>query len=189
MGVSRSEARIEIRSSDVFKVPLERCVFMHEMDKWPEIVPVTDDRFYGLVELRAASAEETGERLNDSGWEDRFVTYFRERQQRGASQAFAAMTNELMVGMAFASVVDDYRSYTFGQRSGYINAVYVRPEYRRRGIATHLARAAMAWLAEKRCGVVRLRPSNAAERLYRAMGFTPTRELQCALYGATDVLH
>ncbi len=153
---------------------------MSKANEEVRVIALPAEDLHRLVPLRTASGVEAGERLG-AGWEDRFVAYFRDRQQLGLSQAFAATTRQEIAGMAFASLVEDYRAYAFGQRSGCVNAVYVCPPCRRRGIATQLMGAAIGWLTEKRCTLVRLRPSEAAQQLYRSFGFTSSGELQLEL--------
>jgi len=67
-----------------------------------------------------------------------------------------------------------------------IHAVYVLPQYRRRGVGTALLRTAIGWGQQQHCLCARLSvlPHNPARRLYQELGFTRyglemRREMTC----------
>ena len=143
-----------------------------------EIVHVGLQDVPKLADLREASGRETGEdAIRQDGWRERFVHYLRARQEAGELQCFAARDDGQVIGMAIASLVSDYRFAVFGERRGYVNAVFVAPQCRARGIGRALTDAAVAWLSARGCVTVRLRPSAKAKPLYRRMGFTESGEL------------
>lgn len=148
-----------------------------------QIEAAQPELFGRLAELRAQMALEMGSDVETraSGWRERFVEFFTTRTQRGVSQPFVAIHDGAIIGMAMASVIDDYRTFAFQQLRGYINAVYVVPAERGRGIGRALTEAAIAWLRAKGCVAVRLNPSAKAEPLYRSMGFVPSGELKLDL--------
>lgn len=147
-----------------------------------QIVAVTPNRIAEFTDLREASGRELVESVIDGeGWRDRFVQYLRARQEAGELQCFAAVDDGAFIGMSIASIVDDYRFATFGERRGYVNSVYVAPAYRGQGTGRALTEAAIAWLGAQGCTYVRLRPSPKAEPLYRAMGFVESGELELDL--------
>ncbi len=144
-----------------------------------QILEATESELPELAELREASAREQGERaIGQRGWRTRFEAYLRARRRQHELQCFVARDRSTIVGMATASFINDYRFVVFRQLRGYVNAVYVRPAYRGRGIARALTKAAIAWLAQSDCECVRLRPSAQAEPLYRSMGFVESGELE-----------
>ncbi len=144
-----------------------------------QILEATESELPELAELREASALEQGERAVDQrGWQARFEEYLRTRRRQHELQCFAAHDRSTIVGMAIASFTSDYRFAVFRELRGYVNAVYVRPAYRGRGIARALTKAAIAWLGDAGCARVRLRPSAQAEPLYRSMGFVESGELE-----------
>jgi GNAT superfamily N-acetyltransferase len=154
-----------------------------------KIVEVGVDQIVALADLREASGQEVGEAaIRQAGWRDRFVRYLRTRQARRELQCFAAADAERYVGMAIASLIDDYRYAVFGERRGYVNAVYVLPEYRAHGAGRALTQAAIGWLLAHGCATARLRPSPKAEALYRRMGFFESGELELNLRRALSVL-
>jgi GNAT superfamily N-acetyltransferase len=137
-----------------------------------------------LADLRAQMELELERRDLDKhseGWRDRFIEFFSTRQHHGTSQPFVAMRDDEVIGMAIASVVDDYRAFALRQLRGYINTVYVIPASRGCGIGRALTEAAITWLRAQGCIAVRLNPSVQAEPLYRAMGFAPSGELKLDL--------
>lgn len=149
-----------------------------------QIVPAGPDLLPRLADLRFEMELEVEGRDLDTrldGWRKRFVEYFDTRRQRGTSQAFAAIRDSEVIGMAFASVLEDYRAFAFHQLRGYINAVYVVPAERGHGIGRALTEAALGWLREQGCVTVRLNPSTQAEPLYRSMGFVTSGELKLDL--------
>jgi GNAT superfamily N-acetyltransferase len=136
-----------------------------------------------LAELRAHMERELEGDLDArlDGWRERFVEFFSTRQRQGVAQPFVALRGTDVIGMAMASVIDDYRTFALEQRRGYINTVYVIPAERGNGIGRKLTEAAIAWLRERGCVAVRLNPSAKAQPLYRSMGFAPSGELKLDL--------
>jgi ribosomal protein S18 acetylase RimI-like enzyme len=133
--------------------------------------------------LRASMACEMGHDWDERhpGWRARFAGFWRGKQAAGTAQCFFAVAGEAIVGMAIASIGDEYRGAALGQPRGYINGVYVEPARRRRGIARELTTAAIAWLRERGCVAVRLRASDAGRPLYASLGFVPGAEMELFL--------
>lgn len=148
----------------------------------------------GSVECRAARADEhpavaqlRGEMALEMGsdfdamaadWRTKFCAYFGGKQAAGTAQLFLAYEGEQPIGCAVVSILEHYRRYVFGTENAYVNAVYVRPEYRRRGIAAKLMQLAIAWSRERGCKSVRLRASDEGRFLYEALGFRAGREME-----------
>lgn len=113
------------------------------------------------------------------------VARFVERARAEARFAgFVAETDTEVVGSAacqlFSGLYPEIRLAP-SHRAGYVWGVYVRPDHRRRGLATRLTRAACDHLAALGCTVVRLHASRHGEPVYRSMGFRDTNELSLAL--------
>lgn len=68
-------------------------------------------------------------------WRTKFSAYFGGKQSAGNEQLFLAYDGETPIGCALVSIPDEYRRYCFGIANAHVNAVYVEPAYRRRGIA------------------------------------------------------
>jgi GNAT superfamily N-acetyltransferase len=69
----------------------------------------------------------------------------------------------------------------FGTESAWVNAVYVRPAYRRRGVGRRLMELIVAWARERDCVNVRLRASEDGKLLYETLGFHQGREMELPL--------
>jgi GNAT superfamily N-acetyltransferase len=114
-------------------------------------------------------------------WRTKFAAYFGGKQAAGTAQLFLAFHGEEPIGCAIVSILEHYRRYVFGTENAYVNAVYVKPEYRRRGIARRLMELAVAWARERGCTSVRLRASEEGRFLYEAIGFHAGREMELPL--------
>jgi ribosomal protein S18 acetylase RimI-like enzyme len=135
-----------------------------------------------LTALSAEAVRELGNaEVTQRGWQERFATYFHDRREAGEAQWFVACNGATIIGMSAASIINDHRAAVFLRHRGYISGVFVKPAFRRRGIARALTRAAMDWLKARGCNVARLRPSKQGEPLYRSMGFVPSGELEIEL--------
>lgn len=149
------------------------------------------------VECRAASADEypaAAELRREMGlewdddfdavsqdWRPKFCAYFGGKQGGGTAQLFLACDGETPIGFAIVSVLEHYRRYVFGSENAYVNAVYVRAAYRRRGIARRLMQLAIAWARERGCKSIRLRASDDGRYLYESLGFEAGREMELDL--------
>lgn len=133
--------------------------------------------------LRAEMALEMGSDFDaqSADWRSRFCAYFSGKQAAASAQLFLACDGDTVVGCAIVSLLEHYRRYVFGTQSGYVNAVYVQPAYRRRGIATRLMELAIAWSREHDCLSLRLRASEDGRPLYEGLGFHAGREMELPL--------
>lgn len=114
-------------------------------------------------------------------WRAKFCQYFGGKQAAGNAQLFLAFDTGQPVGCATISIVDDYRNFVFNMPAAHVNAVYVKPAYRRRGIARRLMEMAVEWARERSCTRVRLRASDDGRLLYQTLGFAPGREMELVL--------
>ena len=148
-----------------------------------KIVRAASDDLHHAAELRKVMAVEMGSDWDKDhpGWQERFAEYWRQKQEAQVAQVFYAFSGNERVGMLSVSLVDDYHVFVRGRKAGRINAVYVTPSDRRRGIGQALMHSAMDWLREKGCVVVRLHSSEEGAPLYEAMGFRPRREMELSL--------
>src|SRR5580704_178456 len=127
-------------------------------DNTLQIIPATSEDLPVAAELRKVMAMEMGNDWDKEhpGWQQRFVEYLGQKQEGQEAQIFYARSQGEIVGMLTVSLVDDYHAYVRGQKAGRINAVYVKPASRRRGIARAMMHSAMDWLRAKNCVEVRL---------------------------------
>ena len=150
-----------------------------DMENSIEIIAAASGELGTAAELRRVMAVEMGDDWDGyPGWPARFVEYLRRRQEAGDLQVFFARSGEEIIGMATVSLIDDYHAYTRGKLAGRVNAVYVLPAYRRRGVALASTSAAMNWLREKGCIAVRLHSSENAVSFYESLGFKSRREME-----------
>lgn len=142
--------------------------------------PATLDEFPVAAQLRAEMGLDWGEDYDaaEPKWRARFCEYFAALQRDGRGQLFLTFDGETPVGMTIVSLRDEWRSYVFGTRFAFVNAVYVKPAYRRRGIGRGLMLRAIAWAEEKKCTRIRLRTSEEGRALYESVGFRSGREME-----------
>ena len=133
--------------------------------------------------LRQEMALEMGNDFDakSKNWRTKFCAYFSGKQSVGTAQLFLAYDGDTPVGCVTISIVDDYRRYCFDTPAAHVNAVFVRPAYRRRGIARELMQLAINWARERGCTRVRLRSSDDGRFLYDHLGFREGREMELDL--------
>jgi GNAT superfamily N-acetyltransferase len=138
------------------------------------------DKYPAAAQLRGEMALEMGSDFDAmaADWRAKFCAYFAGKQAGGNAQLFLAYDGGEPIGCAIVSVLEHYRRYVFGTEMAYVNAVYVRPQYRRRGIARELMQLAIAWSRERGCKGVRLRASDEGRFLYENIGFSSGREME-----------
>lgn len=145
-----------------------------------EYRPAEPAEFPVAAELRHEMGLEMGSDFDQAGdrWRTRFSVYFRGKQHVNRGQLFMAFENGTAIGMAAVSLTDEWRAFCFNTRFAHVNAVYVKPEYRRRGVARELMQRAIAWAKAKGCSRIRLRTSEEGRALYESVGFAPGREME-----------
>jgi GNAT superfamily N-acetyltransferase len=141
------------------------------------------DEFALAAALRQEMAKEMGDDFDARSpeWRTKFANYFSEKQRAGNAQLVIAFDGEEAIGCAVVSVLDDYRRFALSTSSAFVNAVYVKPAHRRRGIARRLMEMVLAWARERGCVRVRLRSSDQGQALYEAIGFKAGREMELYL--------
>lgn len=148
-----------------------------------EIVSAQADELDMAAYFRGLMTKEFGKDWDSNfpGWRERFIEYFAAKINSEQGQIFYAQVNGEIVGVAAISLVDDYHAAVRNVRSARINAVYVLPDYRRKGIAGGLVKATIEWVRTKNCSRVRLNSSEEAQSLYQSLGFKPLREMEFTL--------
>jgi ribosomal protein S18 acetylase RimI-like enzyme len=139
------------------------------------------DEFASVALFWYAMGQEIGWRAEDlvENWLERKLAYYARRSRAGELRSFVAQVGGEVVGSASGFVIDGYpRDFFRRNDRGYIIGVYVRPEFRRRGIARALTVAATEWLLAIGCRVVRLHASEAGRHVYPALGFVPSNEME-----------
>ena len=154
-----------------------------EMSKALECRAGRADDYPAAAQLRQEMAVEMGGDFDAmaSDWRTKFCAYFGGKQAAREGQLFLAFDDGQPVGCATITIADDYRRYCFGILSAHVNAVYVKPVYRRRGLAARLMKLALEWARERGCKRVRLRASEQGRFLYDSLGFHAGREMEIDL--------
>lgn len=143
--------------------------------------PANSNELPIVADFWLAMFEEVGKHYEgdfEPGWRERFVDFFAPRLGREDAKYFVAVAGDRIVGSAGALLTEGYPSVIHGLRSGYIFGVYVLPEYRGHGIATHLTQATVDFLRSKNARAIRLHASPFGRPIYEKMGFTPTNEME-----------
>jgi len=113
-----------------------------------------------------------------ANWKTRSVDYFRRRYDAGELRWFLAYDGDTVVASAAGFLTDGYPSeICVNRRVGYVAGVFVKPRWRRRGLARTVTQAAVDWLLEIGCRIVRLHAANEARAIYEKMGFEPSNEM------------
>lgn len=151
------------------------------MTTQPLIRPASDADVPQLVEFRSAM-------FRDMGWTDdariemlepHYAAYVRDATQRGDFVAWIAEVDGRTaggVGLLWERVPPTVRNITGKQ--AYILAMYVRPEFRRKGIAHQLIETAVTYARDNGAEVVSLHYSPAGKGLYEKLGFTVSPEMR-----------
>ena len=111
-------------------------------------------------------------------WKARSIAYFQRRHDEDELRWFFALDGETVVASAAGFFVDGYPSYICTQkRVGYFAGVFVERSHRRQGLARAVTQAAVDWLWDAGCQVIRLHAAENARSIYAAMGFESSNEM------------
>lgn len=139
------------------------------------------DDYAAGAQLRFEMALEMGSHdfvTAETDWRERFCEYFAAKHRSGEGRLFLAYDGDAAVGSAIVTILDDYRRSVLGIASAWVNAVYVKPSHRRRGIGKSLMLMAIDWARAQGCRRIRLRSSDEGRLLYESLGFVPTSEME-----------
>ncbi len=142
----------------------------------PEFPSITDLRHEMVREI-------DGEDLDAStpGWRDRYVAFFSGYQQQGRGAVWVVEDEGVIIGLTAGYMPQNHRTEIVGSSQLYICNVYVKPAWRRKGIAKALTLHAVAWARRRGCQVVRLRTSDMGRPVYSSVGFVPSNEMELVL--------
>lgn len=110
-------------------------------------------------------------------WRERFVNYAARRIRADELRYFVAEIDGEIAGTAGALLRDGYPAEISGVALGYVFGVSVKPDARKRGIATELTQRAVAWLKAKGVMRLQLHASPFGRPIYEKLGFVPTNEM------------
>lgn len=156
------------------------------METAPEKLSIsfaTNGELQIAAEMRQEMAVEAGESWdgNYPTWREKYVSYFSAKQDADEAKVILAKSGTKIIGMISVSVIDDYHLHVRNKKSGRVNAVYVRPEYRRKGVASEMMQVGLQWMKEKGCLTARLHSSEQGVFLYSTLGFKPRNEMELLL--------
>ncbi len=110
------------------------------------------------------------------GFEARMCAWW--ERQSGQRRAWLARTGGRAVGMANLAVFERMpRPDVPDARWVYVANVWVDPAHRRRGVATALMDAVVAWSRRESMDRIVLNPSAVSVPFYRSLGFRPADDL------------
>jgi GNAT superfamily N-acetyltransferase len=141
-----------------------------------ELSAVTDLRHDMIAEIEDEDLDTIS-----PGWRNRYIAFFRGHMSEGRGAVWAVEQQERIIGIAAGYMPKNHRSAIVLSEQLYICNVYVKPEFRRKGIAKALTLHAVAWAREKGCQVVRLRTSDMGRPLYASVGFETSNEMELFL--------
>ena len=75
----------------------------------------------------------------------------RDIEPSGNKEVFFAKDGETLVGFIYVSIRFDYVEGADSSPTGYLEGIYVQPEYREKGIARELFQLGEKWVAQKGC--------------------------------------
>jgi len=104
------------------------------------------------------------------------------RMNRGEYLAWLAIAPDHSIVAGAGLWLMDWPPHMIGSgRRGNILNVYTSVEFRRRGLAGELMKAAMQWCRSNEVDTVVLHASSDGRRLYESMGFVATNEMRIQL--------
>lgn len=138
-----------------------------------------------VLDCRHAMMSESGMTALLAGdWRELTSEYYARCYRDGSCVHFGWQEDGQVVAIAGALIRSDFPHFTFKRKLyGWVMDVYVKPEYRRRGLARRLTRYVLDWLRMKDVTFVKLYASQQARaaKLYEPFGFTPTGEMMARL--------
>jgi GNAT superfamily N-acetyltransferase len=153
-------------------------------DFQPVIREIVPEELASTADLRREMTLEVDgtdyDRVN-AGWRERYLEFFGELLRTSRGQFFVAEIAGQLIGSAAVYKLPNHRSAIILAQSAYVSTVYVKPTWRRRGIARALMQQAVAWARRNGCEVIRLRTSLGGRALYEGLGFRQSDELELRL--------
>jgi len=138
-----------------------------------------------LVEHRRAMFQDMGytDQAAMASMSAKFRPWLRAHMDAGDYLAWLVSTSDGSVAAGTGLWLMDWPPHMIGKgaRRGNILNVYTHPDFRRRGLARELMKAALDWCGKNGVDTVILHASPAGRTLYESMGFAPTNEMRVRL--------
>jgi GNAT superfamily N-acetyltransferase len=109
--------------------------------------------------------------------------YFEKAIPSGEFHGWLAITADGEAVASGGAVIDQHPPGpgNLSGRIGYIMNLATAPDYRRQGIARHIMKAILAWLADQGLQLIALHAAEPGRPLYLELGFTDTNEMRLTL--------
>ena len=124
-----------------------------------------------------------GCKLHDDCSEDEVQASFKETYNDPRQETFICKNDDKeYLGFVDISIRQDYVEGSDSSPVGYIEHIYVKPEYRRQGVARKLAEVAEKWASRKGCieiGSDTYLGNIDSRNFHRSIGFKETSKLVC----------
>jgi len=138
-------------------------------------IPALIDAWYAML----IECDLIGSGLVDN-WRERLQAHFAAQMSAGSMAWFVAGGDAEFAGTACATLSAG-AGFIYKKPIATLSGIYVRPEFRSRGIARALTNAAIDWCRERECSAIRLVASDAGRPLYESLGFMPGAEMRLRL--------
>lgn len=138
-----------------------------------------------LVEHRRAMFEDMGytDQAAMRSMASKFRVWLLARMNAGDYVAWLVAAPNGSIAAGAGLWLMDWPPHMVGQgvRRGNILNVYTHPDFRRRGLARDLMKAALDWCRQNAIDTIILHASAEGRTLYESMGFRPTNEMRLQL--------
>src|SRR5215475_691115 len=138
-----------------------------------------------LVEHRRAMFQDMGytDQTAMQSMADKFRPWLQGKMNSGDYLAWVAIAPDATIAAGTGLWLMDWPPHMIGRggRRGNILNVYTNANYRRRGLARELMRAALDWCRQNAVDTVILHASASGKSLYESMGFASTNEMRLRL--------
>lgn len=129
-----------------------------------------------LVQLRLDFLEMDKENKQYEVIKENCYSYFHNALSEGLSDVILAEDEEMVVGTAIIFYYQSVPSaFNMTGRNAYVTSMYVKEEYRRKGIATTMLKKLIDVSNQKGYPIIMLNASEMGKTLYNKLGFTEIR--------------
>ena len=126
-----------------------------------------------LVQLRLDFIEADRENEQYDVIKDNCYIYFRNALQNGFCDVILAETEDKIIGTGIIFYYNSVPStFNINGKNAYVTSMFVKDEYRRKGIATTMLKQLIAVANQKGYQIIMLNASETGKTLYKKFGFT-----------------
>lgn len=129
-----------------------------------------------LVQLRLDFIEADRENEQYDIIKENCYSYFRDSLAKGTCDVILAEAEERIVGTGIVFYYNSVPStFNITGKNAYVTSMYVKEEYRRKGIATTMLKKLIDVSNQKGYPIIMLNASEMGKTLYKKLGFTEIR--------------